>query len=582
MVPANGLIYALPKRCICWPMLRDYVALAPALPGDTAEQSAAKPSAPEPGPAHPPEGIAPEDPKDEWPCYRHDAIRSGGTAGRVPPDLQVLWTAILGDWPRGPIADDWRENYFIRGPVGPPVAARGLVIVARPDAHEVVALDALTGKPRWTFIANGRVDTAPTIHRGLCLFGCKSGWVYCLRADDGRLVWRLRVAPRDQRIVAYGQLESPWPVPGSVLVIDDTVYFAAGRHPSADGGILVCALEPATGRIRWQKCLDRVPHKDFYESSAMDFENFDLLHREGDAVAMSRWLFDRATGKMTCDAKSGFARLVTGGSGVLVPRGSWSYAPPHEPETWPERPFLRPLVAFRDNSLYICSQDRRTVFRRDFHLDKGEKFNTDWYGGAGPDTWNAKYGMLWRAQRLSHDAAWSAVPFPLSEGRQTISAVVLTGDVLWVASSRGGLRGLDTKHGRLLTRLAVPPAAWDGMAAAGGRLFLSTQNGRVVCLGSEPKALGPDSSIGQAVKSRRTSAAVGKSLRLQLYGRAAGGYGRRWYMIQITRGELAKATGSPCSISSRPGTIVLPPAAMVFALDKGSVVTADRRRGRSA
>ena len=48
MVPANGLIYALPKHCICWPMLRDYVALAPALPGD--RRSSSRPGlAPEPG-----------------------------------------------------------------------------------------------------------------------------------------------------------------------------------------------------------------------------------------------------------------------------------------------------------------------------------------------------------------------------------------------------------------------------------------------------------------------------------------------------------------------------------------------------
>ena len=32
IVPANGLIYAPPKRCVCWPMLRDYAALAAARP----------------------------------------------------------------------------------------------------------------------------------------------------------------------------------------------------------------------------------------------------------------------------------------------------------------------------------------------------------------------------------------------------------------------------------------------------------------------------------------------------------------------------------------------------------------------
>ncbi|MCR4415861.1 MAG: PQQ-binding-like beta-propeller repeat protein, partial [Thermoguttaceae bacterium] len=32
-VVANGLIYTAPKHCVCWPMLRDYTALAPARPG---------------------------------------------------------------------------------------------------------------------------------------------------------------------------------------------------------------------------------------------------------------------------------------------------------------------------------------------------------------------------------------------------------------------------------------------------------------------------------------------------------------------------------------------------------------------
>jgi hypothetical protein len=33
-------------------------------------------------------------------------------------------------------------------------------------------------------------------------------------------------------------------------------------------------------------------------------------------------------------------------------------------------------------------------------------------------------------------------------------------------------------------KLDVPPT-WDGMAAAGRRLFLSTVDGRVLCLGAE-------------------------------------------------------------------------------------------------
>ena len=43
--------------------------------------------------------------------------------------------------------------------------------------------------------AGGRIDTPPTIADGLCLFGSHDGWVYCLRAADGRLAWRFRAAP---------------------------------------------------------------------------------------------------------------------------------------------------------------------------------------------------------------------------------------------------------------------------------------------------------------------------------------------------------------------------------------------------
>lgn len=38
------------------------------------------------------------------------------------------------------------------------------------DALQVVGLDARTGKIAWQFTASGRVDTSPTLHKGLCLF----------------------------------------------------------------------------------------------------------------------------------------------------------------------------------------------------------------------------------------------------------------------------------------------------------------------------------------------------------------------------------------------------------------------------
>jgi len=354
----------------------------------------------------------------------------------------------------------------VRGPLTAPVIAGGLVYVARPDAHEVVALEIDTGQVRWRFVTDGRTDTPPTIHRGLCLIGTRSGWVYCLRADDGQVVWRLRAAPSDEQIVSYGQLESPWPVPGSVLVVDEVAFFAAGRQPLADGGILVFAVEPATGRIRWVNRVNTLPMDNFYACIGLEFDSFDLLHREGDAVAMSRWLFRRSDGRMSCKAKDAFAVFRSGGFNVAVARGCWTYGPRHQPRHGGERSPMRPLAAFRGSHLFGCLADHRTVYRRDFRFDRGERFDTTWITGwdAGKN-FNKKQGPVWRSDRLSENAVWS-VPVFGRQPEQEVAGMVLAGDKLVLAGSQGGLWVLAAQDGRQLARLDTPPVLWDTLAAA--------------------------------------------------------------------------------------------------------------------
>lgn len=142
---------------------------------------------------------------------------------------------------------------MLGGRLSPPTIAAGTLFVASIDEHRVLALDASTGKVLWTFTAGGRVPLPPTYFKGLCLFGCADGWVYCLRAGDGQLVWRFRAASRERRIVAHGQLESPWPVAGGVLVVDGLAYFAAGRHGSLDDGVHLHAVDPLTTKIVWTR-----------------------------------------------------------------------------------------------------------------------------------------------------------------------------------------------------------------------------------------------------------------------------------------------------------------------------------------
>jgi outer membrane protein assembly factor BamB len=230
VLPANGLTYAGPHNCACYPeaKLDGMNALAPAngapFPRPPADEQRL-----EKGPAFAAAEASPPEPLD-WPTYRHDAARSGFTDQALLPDLGAAWTAKLG------------------GRLSAPTIADGKVFVAQVDAHTLHALDAASGKPLWSFTAGARVDSPPTWWQGRVIFGGKDGFVYCLRASDGALAWRFQAAPADRRHFAFEQLESVWPVHGSVLVEDGKVSFVAGRSMFLDGGLRFFRLDAATGR----------------------------------------------------------------------------------------------------------------------------------------------------------------------------------------------------------------------------------------------------------------------------------------------------------------------------------------------
>ena len=488
-IPANGLIYAAPKHCVCWPMLRGYVAMAPDSRIEDVEAVLAERRFPLLRTEVPlPASLSRDGSALDWPTYRCDPHRSAAAGCAVPGSPEILWETNLGVRPETVLTSDWIENPFVHGPITPPVVADGRVCLARPDAHEVVSLDATSGDVLWRFTADGRIDSPPTLHAGLCLFGTKNGSVYCLRADDGRLVWRLRAAPSDEQIVAYGQLESPWPVPGSILVVDDVAYFCSGRQPLADGGILAFAVTPSTGEILWTSRLSELPPTNFYQCKALEFDNFDLMHQEGDDIAMSRWMFNRETGEITLkEAEAYIVHEDTDkGLGIIVPRGCWTYAPRNQPRHGGDVSPLRPLATFAGKTLFACTDDHGTFFRRDFDLQGADAtFDTTWVTGwAASTNYRNHDGPYWRSDRLIPAAAWTTQPFDDIDSPGHTAAMVLADDQVLLAAAEGGLSAVSTADGSESWSLDVPPPVWDGLAVARGRCFLSTQDGRLICLGA--------------------------------------------------------------------------------------------------
>ena len=230
VIPANGLTYAGPHNCACYPeaKLDGMNALAPSTgkPAPTPRPDAERL---EKGPAYDFEAKVATDERD-WPTYRHDAARSGFTNQPLLPSLDTAWSVKLG------------------GKLSAPTIAGGRVFVSQVDSHTLHALDAETGAAVWKFTAGARVDSPPTVANGRVYFGGKDGYVYCLRASDGALVWRFQAAPADRRHFAFEQMESVWPVHGSVLLSDGKVSFVAGRSIFLDGGLRFITLDAQTGR----------------------------------------------------------------------------------------------------------------------------------------------------------------------------------------------------------------------------------------------------------------------------------------------------------------------------------------------
>ena len=56
---------------------------------------------------------------------------------------------------------------------------------------------------------------------------------------------------------------------------------------------------------------------------------------------------------------------------------------------------------------------------------------------------------------------------------------------LYVVHRDGRLKVVSTETGYVIDEATVPAPAWDGLAIAEGRLYLTTNTGKLICLGEE-------------------------------------------------------------------------------------------------
>jgi len=358
------------------------------------------------------------------------------------------------------------------------------------------------------------------VFRGQALFGSADGHVYCVRLKDGKLAWKFRAAPLDRRIVVHDQLESTWPVPGSVLVVDGAAYFVAARTSYLDGGLFLYKLDARTGEVRKAVKLEVAPEKRDRGGLTGGYLP-DVLSADETSIFMrsSRFSFDLIPQKPTVPhlwCSVGFL------DDTWWHRTYWQFGTTMRSGWggWPKAglrvPSGRLLVT---DGTWIAGYGRNQYDIPGAHL--GVDAEGVW-GPIGPGLSRWTFYRLY-AQKLGK------APSPPPSGRQKerrpsseppsagwsqrvpilVQAMVLADRTLFLAGPDDPLRrvphtpsevdqlaeALERTHGgRLLavslengkplseSPLASPPV-FDGMAAAYGRLYLTAKDGTVVCLG---------------------------------------------------------------------------------------------------
>jgi outer membrane protein assembly factor BamB len=493
VVPANGMIYVPPHTCGCFikAKLTGFNALAPAGTSSGLDVTAARLQR---GPAYgQTENARIGASRDSWPTLRHDAARSGATSTTVSSELHTHWKTKLG------------------GKLTALTIDEGRVFVAQPDEHTVYALDQSTGNIAWHFVAGGPVDSPPTIHDGTAIFGSADGHVYCVRTFDGQLVWKLRAAPGVRRIVSYGRLESAWPVSGSVLVLDGVVYCAAGRSSYLDDGLRLCRIDASTGELLSQTSLRSYDEDGQLLEQALRVRGTempgalnDVLSSDGSSVFLMHHRFDLQGVEQEPDVPHIFSS-VGFLDDLFWHRTYWIYGT-NVNSGWGG--WWRVGNRVPAGRLLAMTEKEVFGFGRSF-MPSGNAYQ--WRKGefyryfAAPREFEvpepkAKTGK--KRQRRSAATDKSIVPTRWSNRADLEArAMVLAGDTLFVAGPLGDthnsldafhgqagirLRAMSTRDGSVLRELeldAMP--VFDGLAGASGKLYLSTKDGQVRCLGDK-------------------------------------------------------------------------------------------------
>lgn len=399
----------------------------------------------------------------DWPMFRGDAARSGFINEPLPKELSLAWRHI----PAHPPAPAWPRDERMQFDCTWPVAVSGgLVCFGNSVDGKVYALDAATGEEKWSFYTDGPVRFAPTIWKDCLFVGSDDGFLYCLKLADGTLIRKLPGSPPADRVLGNERIIARRPVRGGAVVLDDVLYFAAGVWQSE--GIYLHAIDPESGKTLWTNDSSGSitmpqPHGGANAKSGVSAQGYlvangpHLFVPTGRAVPAA---FHRADGKFDyyhLQANGHRGGTMTMAQGDFFYNGGCAY----EAKTGTLGTTFGEgvLAAYADGILY-SGKGQLAAFK------PGLKDSTDRKGQP--------------IKVLDHAADWKIkVPYG---GASLIAA----GHTI-VCAGENGLCLVDAKSQEVIQSLPLVGLPLD-LAAANGRLYVSTDKGEILCFTEDRNA----------------------------------------------------------------------------------------------
>jgi outer membrane protein assembly factor BamB len=541
IMPANGLVYAPPSACGCYleskqfgfnavsaaqPFLKDLASVSGA---GRLEKGPAYGAAPAAGTTAQP---APQD--QDWPTYRHDSRRSGASPAPVAAGVKIKWQTALGGRLTSPTIAGGRLylaeqdahtlaaleagtgavawKFTAGGRVdSPPTIAGGMAIFGSADGW-IYAVRAADGVLAWRFRA------APIERRIVAFEQLESAWPVsgAVLVRDGQVY---AVAGRSAFLDGGLRLLRLDAATGKKL--SETVVDYGDPAKNAE-------VEAET-----RNCTDmRVALPDVLSCDGknvyMRSQEFDLDGKIGRTAPL------RADDQVGPDAhlfsRTGFL------DDTWFSRSYWMYGrgvegmPGHPAgfEQWPEPAWYCPsgrLLVFNADTVYGFG--RKPQFQlnsaayqyRFFATARNvteqaykaavEKMRKKGAGASWSD-WQAR-AKLEQSQLSTASCAWSlddpafrprgmvlagptvfaaGPPATLDEVRafrsldDPATRKALSEQAQSLAGKRGAtLAAFSAGDGKKLSEIKLDaPPVWDGLAAANGKLFLATADGKVICL----------------------------------------------------------------------------------------------------